>query len=217
MDVLSRCVRSGVGFALSDAFFAGIEEVTARAIVHQALAHCPVDERRTKEHAVREDFLRRLKLVYEANPRTFAPTAGTLDLLREIRDAGIPMAIATGDWHETISFKLAAAGIPFESIPIVTSSDYYGRAEIIAAAVCKAGCSLGEAIYVGDGLWDLRACGKLGIPFIGIGHRREKLREAGAAHVLLDLAPVEFWMARARAKSLNEERAVLQQPRPEVG
>jgi phosphoglycolate phosphatase-like HAD superfamily hydrolase len=177
-----KCFRDAfeavAGFALTDAFFARIEEVTAQAIVHQALADCPVDERTAKEHAVRDDFLRRLKAAHQDDPKAFAPTAGTLDLLREISDAAIPMAIATGDWHETISFKLSAAGIPFESIPIVTSSDYYGRAEIISAAVSKAGRSLSDAIYVGDGPWDLKACRMLGIPFLGVGHRREKLRDA---------------------------------------
>ena len=199
-----KCFRDAfemvAGFALTDAFFARIEEVTAQAIVHQALAEYPVAERTNKERAVREDFLRRLKAAHKDDPMTFAPTAGTLDLLREISDAAVPMAIATGDWHETISFKLRAAGIPLESIPIVSSSDYYARAEIISAAVSRAGHSLGDAIYVGDGIWDLRACRRLGIPFVGVGHRREKLREAGAEHVLVDLTPVGFWEARERAK-----------------
>jgi phosphoglycolate phosphatase-like HAD superfamily hydrolase len=151
---------------------------------------------------VRDDFLRRLKAAHRDNPTTFAPTPGTLDLLREIRNADIPLAIATGDWRETIAFKLSAAGIPFESIPLVTSSEYYGRAEIISAAVSKAGRSLRDTIYVGDGVWDLRACRMLGIPFVGVGHRRDKLRERGAAHLVADLAPAVFWETRARAIGL---------------
>jgi phosphoglycolate phosphatase-like HAD superfamily hydrolase len=198
-----KCFRDAfeavVGFSLTDAFFAGIEEVTAQAIVHQALADRSADKRTAKEHAVRDDFLRRLKTAHREDPKAFAPTPGTLELLRAITDAAIPVAIATGDWRETISFKLSAAGIPFESIPLVTSSEYYGRAEIISAAVSKAGRSLTEAIYVGDGVWDLRACRMLGIPFVGVGHRRDKLRERGAAHLLEDLAPAVFWETRARA------------------
>jgi phosphoglycolate phosphatase-like HAD superfamily hydrolase len=203
-----KCFREAfevvAGFALTEGFFARIEEVTARAIVHQALADRSVDERTAKEYAVRDDFLRRLRIAHGEDPKAFGPTAGTLALLREISEAAIPVAIATGDWHETISFKLAAAGIPFESIPMVTSSDHYGRAEIISAAVSKAGRSLGDAIYVGDALWDLRACRKLGIPFLGVGHRHATLRDAGADHVLLDLAPAVFWETRARAGKPNQ-------------
>ena len=45
-------------------------------------------------------------------------------------------------------------------------------------------------IYVGDGVWDIRACGKAGIPFLGIasGVQKEKLIAAGATHVLPDLS-----------------------------
>ena len=53
---------------------------------------------------------------------------------------------------------------------------------------------------MGDGLWDLRACKRLGIPFIGVGHRREKLREAGATYILHDLNPTEFLQMRAAIK-----------------
>jgi hypothetical protein len=48
-------------------------------------------------------------------------------------------------------------------------------------------------MYIGDGLWDLRTCQKLGIPFIGVGRRKEKLESAGAAYTLPDLSPVNFW------------------------
>jgi len=61
---------------------------------------------------------------------------------------GIPIAIATGDWRETISFKLRAAVISFDDIPMVTSSEFYSRADIIAAAVAKTGRSLEEAVCV---------------------------------------------------------------------
>ncbi len=181
------------GFALTNSFFAGIEEITAQAIVHQALCALPPEERRLKERSVCQGFLRRLKDAHSNDPSSFVAVNGAMALIRELKERGIPIAIATGDWRETICFKLCAAGISFDDIPMVTSSEFYSRAEIIAAAVVKAGGSLDEAIYVGDGLWDLRACEKLGIRFIGIGHRAEKLRDAGAKHVLRDLSPLEFW------------------------
>jgi phosphoglycolate phosphatase-like HAD superfamily hydrolase len=133
-----------------------------------------------------------LKAVHQNNASVFPAIDGAMDLLRSLSGKGIPIAIATGDWQETVSFKLRAAGISFENIPMTTSSEFYSRADIIAGAVANAGRTLREAVYVGDGVWDLRACRKLGIPFVGVGHRIGKLRAAGATHFLPNLTSSEF-------------------------
>lgn len=188
------------GFVLEREFFASLEEITAQAIVHHALADLPFEEKRLKERAVSQGYLRRLKAAHKSDGQSFLATEGAVDLLHALKKRNIPIAIATGDWRESISFKLHSAGIPFEGIPLVTSSEHYSRADIIAAAVAEAGQPIEEAIYVGDGLWDLRACRKLGIPFIGVGKRRQKLRDAGAEHILTDLNPTDFFQAREAAK-----------------
>jgi phosphoglycolate phosphatase-like HAD superfamily hydrolase len=123
--------------------------------------------------------------------------------VRELRRSGTPVAIATGDWRETVSFKLTSAGIPFHDIPMVTSSEFYSRADIISEAVSRAGGRLADCIYVGDGLWDLRACLQIGMPFIGVGRRSERLRSAGAVHVLENLAPGEFLALMEAMKKTN--------------
>lgn len=184
------------GFALTSDFFDHIEEVTAKALVHQALSDLDHPERHLKEQAVAEGFLRRLQAAHQEDRECFPATPGAVELVQELKAAGLRIAIATGDWRESITFKLGAAGIPLDDIPIVTSSEHYARAEIIRAAVDLVGGRLDEAVYVGDGLWDLRACERLGIPFIGVGHRKERLRKAGALHVVDDLHPPEFWRIR---------------------
>ncbi|MCF7689644.1 MAG: HAD hydrolase-like protein [Cephaloticoccus sp.] len=189
------------GFALDKAFFARIEEITAQAIVHQALAELPLAERKTKESAVRHAYVQNLQVARDNDAAAFPAADGARSLLQELRAQGIPVAIATGDWRESILIKLQAAGIEIEGIPLVTSSDFYSRADIIAAAVTQAGHTLDEAIYVGDGPWDLRACRKLGIPFIGVGRRRDRLQAAGAIHLLTDFSPSEFLRTRAVAMS----------------
>ncbi|MDA0813439.1 MAG: HAD hydrolase-like protein [Verrucomicrobia bacterium] len=183
------------GFVLPDEFFTGIEEVTATAIIHEALNDFAVHERVRMERAVSEGYLRRLKHAHQNDSGCFPANEGALVLIQQLQQHGIPIAIATGDWRDSIVFKLSAAGLFWEDIPMATSSEHYSRAEIIAAAVSKAGRSLEEAVYVGDGLWDFRACQKLGIPFIGVGDRGEMLRSAGATRVLKNLSPAEFWRA----------------------
>ena len=185
--------KEAAGFALPEHFFSEIEEVTAQAIVHQALFSRTHDERRQIERAVAEGYVRRLREAHRCDPLCFPVTAGVVELLHDLRTRGILVAIATGDWRESITFKLRAAGIPFDDLPLVSSSEHHCRKDIITAAVEQAGGSLEEAVYVGDGVWDLRACRQLGIPFLGVGPRREKLREAGARHILDDLHPDSFW------------------------
>jgi phosphoglycolate phosphatase-like HAD superfamily hydrolase len=181
------------GFALPEHFFSEIEEVTAQAIVHQALFTRSHHEKQRIERAVADGYVRRLREAHERDPLCFPAMAGAVRLLHDLRERGILVAIATGDWRESITFKLAASGIPFEDLPLVSSSEYHCRRDIIAAAVEQAGGSLEEAVYVGDGVWDLRACRQLGIPFVGVGSRRDKLRDAGANYILDDLRPASFW------------------------
>lgn len=69
--------------------------------------------------------------------------------------------------------------------------------------------SLEKTIYVGDGLWDFRACEKLGMRFVGVGHRREKLRNAGARYVLDDLSPSEFWRVKEALDGPDDSSSIL--------
>ena len=88
---------------------------------------------------------------------------------------------------ETIQFKLKAANIALESFVHATSSDHPVRSNIIQLAAERSRRDLQDTIYVGDGVWDIRACRMLGIPFIGTGQRIDRLREAGAQWILEEL------------------------------
>ena len=185
--------EEAAGFRLSEDFFTGLDEVTAKAIVHQALPDADHSEKVEIEIQTRVGFLKRLQSTYHTNPKSFPATEGAIELIQEIRKSSLPIAIATGDWRPSISLKLKAAGIPIEDIPLVTASEHYHRSDIIASAIQQAGGSQEDAIYIGDGVWDLKATQKLGIHFIGCGTRRERLRNAGAIHVLESFDVIEFW------------------------
>ncbi len=186
--------ETSAGFALTQAFWDSLEEVTARAVVHAALATRGPAERERLEELVRLGYLHHLKEAHRANPEAFQPTSGARELLQSLRAAqGVSVAIATGDWQSSSSFKLAASGLDLTGIPIATCSDCPNRAGIIRLAAELAGRPLAEAVYVGDGRWDYRTCRELGIPFIGTGSRLDQLRTAGARHLLPDLSPGPFW------------------------
>ena len=187
--------EEAAGFPFPPNFFSNIPEVTAEAIVHQALVDVAHPDKTRIIDQTRRGYLARNRAAQEATGNTFVRTHGVLELWKELRDRDIPFAIATGDWHETISYKLSAAGIDVEGVPMATSSDCYARADIIRTAVKRAGEELGSSVYVGDGVWDLKATQLLGIPFIGCGSRPDDLRAAGATHILQDLHPEKFWPA----------------------
>jgi phosphoglycolate phosphatase-like HAD superfamily hydrolase len=53
-------------------------------------------------------------------------------------------------------------------------------------ALEKAGVPAGEAVFVGDTVWDVQACQKAGVPCIGLlsgGISRDELTAAGAVEV----------------------------------
>lgn len=181
------------GFSLTPAHWAGFSEITAQAIVHQALAEHPLEHRRSVEITVRQGYLTRLQAAHAEDSGTFHPANGAAALLKHLTSSpDFDLALATGDWFETISFKLSSSALEIAHIPIATSSDCYSRADIIALAAQRTGRPVTDAVYVGDGPWDFRATQQLGIPFIGVGNKEDRLREAGTQHFLPTLEPEPF-------------------------
>ncbi len=197
--------KEAAGFALTSDFFHTLKEVTAKAIVHQALdlAGAAMREKQEIELKARQGFLERLEKAVQEDPDPFPAKEGAVSLIQGLRKRGVPVAIATGDWKESILVKLNAAGIPVDNIPMTTSSDYYSRAEIIASSIEKAGGDLASSIYVGDGHWDLSATRKLGIAFIGCGTKLDRLREEGAQYLLERLDIIEFRDIMEEIKTAN--------------
>jgi len=189
------------GSSFPENFFCRIEEITAQAIVHQALPDFSPEARHVIEKDVRDEHLLRLHAAHAFDNKAFLPKTGAAELLDYLDcQEDLSVAIATGDWHETISFKLEAAGIDVSRFPMATSSDCYSRADIIRLAAERAGYPLKNTLYVGDGLWDFRATRQLGIPFLGVGHRYKELCDGGVVHALQTLEPSGFvqWFGRFR-------------------
>lgn len=167
------------------------EEVTAKAIVHQALGGNSADSEKM-EASICEGYLNGLQVHHYGNRESIRPSAGALEMLAALQaNRAYGVAIATGCWRETALFKLDVAGFDIREIPFACASDRYRRDEIIALAAERAEIPIARAVYVGDGVWDLKASKKLGIPFIGVGRRIDLLRDAGAEHVLEDWSELE--------------------------
>ena len=81
------------------------------------------------------------------------------------------------------------------------ADDAHPREEIVRIAATRAlpgaGMEFERGVYVGDGVWDVRAAARLGIGFLGIGESEaeERLRAAGANIVLPDHRSVDRFLA----------------------
>jgi phosphoglycolate phosphatase-like HAD superfamily hydrolase len=180
-----EAITAVLGFTPTDEFFGSLPEITAQAIAEAAIRAAKRVPGTGLEEQIRDEYLRRLRQVHGQDPQAFPARNGVLELLAGLTALPeVGVAIATGDWHSTISFKLAAAGIDVSRYPMATSSDVARRSDIIRLAAQRAGRSLSEVVYVGDGIWDFKACRDLGVCFIGTGSRLEVLREAGAEHLM---------------------------------
>lgn len=184
-------------------FFDRITEVNATSIVQQARPDLTGPKLDETIAAVADGYRRRLADEISAHPEAFPATVGACDLLPQLAELGYDCAIATGDWVDSITLKLDAAGIPWRGLPMATSSDRDTRAQIISLAAERANRPIQEAIYVGDGLWDLRATGTLGIPFIATGAKHARLEAAGAKFVVPDLTPAAFLLALDHIAALS--------------
>jgi len=106
-------------------------------------------------------------------PHSFLAVEGADRVLKSL-DSNWAIALATGCWAFSANLKLAAAAIALpEALPISTSDKVLSRQEIMLNAIELAKqrnevAHFDHIVYVGDGIWDLRTCASLGIPFVGI-------------------------------------------------
>ncbi|HEX8492511.1 MAG TPA: HAD family hydrolase [Pyrinomonadaceae bacterium] len=126
----------------------------------------------------------------------FNEIAGASLMLRRLnREPKWRVAIATGCWRVSAILKLKVAGIEVDDFPAAFADDGLSREEILQSAMLKAQALYQQSrfdriVSVGDGLWDVRTARNLKFPFVGIGSGdgAERLRRAGATHVLENFA-----------------------------
>jgi beta-phosphoglucomutase-like phosphatase (HAD superfamily) len=116
------------------------------------------------------------------------------------------VGLATGGWSESARCKMRSAGMRFDDFPAASADDAIARVSIMQIALDRLIASRNDrqpdsVVYIGDGIWDARACRELGFPFIGIaaGDSGVKLRAAGASAVFADYADLDQFCAALTA------------------
>jgi phosphoglycolate phosphatase-like HAD superfamily hydrolase len=146
----------------------------------------------------RQHFIQLLAAASSQSP--FTPVAGADRLLSRLARGGSHRAsLATGGWGDSARLKMASAGMCFDDQPAASADDALDRESIIKLSRQRAAeryGRFGSTVYVGDGVWDARACRSIGVPFIGIGtgSRATRLSAEGAVCVFPDFSDVDLFL-----------------------
>lgn len=117
------------------------------------------------------------------------PLPGAADLLRACKKRGLTVVLASS--ADALEFAVLRAVLDADdAIDEATSSADVERSkpapDLVQVALDKAQVPPGDAVFVGDTVWDVRACAKAGVPCIGLlsgGISPAELLDAGAAEV----------------------------------
>jgi HAD superfamily hydrolase (TIGR01509 family) len=117
---------------------------------------------------------------------------GARELLERIRSLGLQIVLASSSSEEELALSRPVLDCD-DLLAAATSSKDVDVAKpeptIIEVALKRAGVDADDAVYIGDAVWDIIACGRAGVRAIGVlsgGVSREELEKAGAEAVFDD-------------------------------
>jgi HAD superfamily hydrolase (TIGR01549 family) len=118
---------------------------------------------------------------------------GAVELLAELRAAGIPHGIATSGRRPEIDASLDVLGVPPEMVVVERGHVLRAKPEPDLFLVCseRMGVPAEECYVVGDAVWDLLAARRAGMLSVGLlsgGYGEEELERAGAFRVYRDVS-----------------------------
>ena len=195
-ECYTRALRDRLGLHAMTSDWSEYEHVSDEGIAIEAFRRA-FDATPSREvlSAAADRFVALLTAAHAAQP--IRPVSGAVALLQTLPSRGWAVALATGAWRGAAVFKLTAAGIPYETLPIATAEDGPARTDIVRAAWLRAEHAhhtrFDRVVAVGDGAWDVEAARMLTLPFVGRGDGAgaERLQIAGARVILSDFRETE--------------------------
>jgi HAD superfamily hydrolase (TIGR01509 family) len=121
------------------------------------------------------------------------PLPGAVDLLRELRHAGVPHGIATSGRRPEIDRSLEALEVPPEMVVVERGDVVRAKPEpdLFLACAERLGVEPRDCYVIGDAVWDLLAARRAGMLSVGLlsgGYGEAELNAAGAYRVYRDAA-----------------------------
>ena len=195
-----RAFKDAFGFADVDTDWSHYPRTTDSGIFHDVFTSRIGRSPTAREVSrFRQHFIQLLATASSQSP--FAAVAGAEGLLSRLARGGSHrVSLATGGWRDSARLKMASAGMCFDEHPAASADDALDRESIMRLSRQRAAKRYGESftstVYVGDGVWDARACRSVGIPFIGIGtgSRATGLSAEGAVCVFPDFSDADMFL-----------------------
>lgn len=199
----SRAFEDVLGSPLPSRDWSEYPRVSATGLLEdaavRALGRAPTDEER---RAVRD---RTIELLATAlfSLKESLEVPGAVRAVNRLRAHGHAVALASGDWRESVEVKLERAGFDIDDLPLAAADDALAREDIIALAYARAGGREAHphVVYVGDEPWDLSAARAIGLAVLGVcpdGNDR-KLREAGVEDTVRNFEDFQLFEAHLQS------------------
>jgi HAD superfamily hydrolase (TIGR01509 family) len=136
-----------------------------------------------------EDIKTAHSALYSVYWSRLPPLPGAQKLLRACHDQGLRVVLASS--ADPDEFKVLRAALDADdAIDAATSSGDVDTSkpdpDLVQVALDQAEADPSESVFIGDAVWDVRACERAGVPCIGLlsgGSSRDELLEAGAVAV----------------------------------
>ena len=124
------------------------------------------------------------------------PLPGAIELLRHLREAGVPHGIATSGRRPEIAASIAALQVPPDTVVVDRSAVARAKPEpdLFLACQRQLGVATDECYVVGDAVWDLLAARRARMLAVGVltgGYGADELLAAGAFRVYRDAAELD--------------------------
>jgi HAD superfamily hydrolase (TIGR01509 family) len=146
---------------------------------------------RPLSHEETESLQRRHGELYRELLPERRPLPGAIELLAELRAAGVPHGIATSGRRPEIDASIEALQVPAETVVIARGDVERAKPEpdLFLACAGRLGIQPSDCYVVGDAVWDLLAARRAGMLSVGLlsgGYGEDELTRAGAFRVYRD-------------------------------
>jgi HAD superfamily hydrolase (TIGR01509 family) len=129
------------------------------------------------------------QVLYAQHFPRLTPLEGAADLLRECASRGWKVVLASSAQSKELAAMREALDAE-DAVAAVTGADDVGTSkpapDLVETALERAGATADRAVFIGDAVWDVRACRRASVPCLGVlsgGVSAAELLEAGAAAV----------------------------------
>ncbi|ORA82963.1 HAD family hydrolase [Mycolicibacter kumamotonensis] len=150
---------------------------------------------------------------YLQTAELLSPLPGARRLLERLAALDLPVVLATSAPEDELAILRKALNCD-DLIAAVTSSADVDVAKpdpgIIGIALDRIGATADQAVFVGDAVWDAKACARAGVPSIGVlsgGVSRTELETAGAVSVFDNAEDLLLHLDQTPIAALADRRA----------